>query len=826
MSGELHASASDLFSRVRRLPPGERGAALDAACAGDRRLREEVESLLGFDRSGTGFLGTPALGAGIGEAVASAARGVPERIGGFRVLGVLGEGGMGVVYRAEQERPRRVVALKMMRHGFATEAARRRFEREGELLARLHHPGIAQVFETGADGAGRPYIAMELVEGAPLGGRAAGAGLDARLGLLLQVCDAVQHAHQRGVIHRDIKSANVLVERVEGSAGRAKVLDFGVGRALGEEAGATERTEAGALVGTLRSMSPEQLSGDPDAVDARSDVYALGVLGYEVLGGTHPFASVVGGLAEVSEAITRREPARLGTIERALRGDLETIVARAMEKDPARRYQSAGELAADLRRYLCGEPILARPASTTYQLRKLAVRHKAAAGALLAASVIGAIAVAGITWQAIRATRAEHLANDRAGIADEQTRIANAVNEFLQSILAAGDPRNTDNPDITVKQALDNAASDVGERFRDQPAVEVAIRRVIGDTYRSLGFPLDAAPHLEMAVALAREHLPESDENRMRAVGDLAILYKYLNRVEESAPLFEEDLRLRRLIEGPDAESTLVAEVNFARLQVSRGELALAEGMLRDTLGRMRAELGATDINTLVTMQHLGHLLMQRGRMSESLGYFEGALAGWRERGEGEHPYAVVAISMMARVHRDEGRDARALEACEEGLAIAGRALGADHPLTLVLGGERAIPLARRGRAGEALAMLDDTIARLGKRIGPETLDVLQLRLDRVLVLLLMGRVEDAASASAGCLRDARAQCAEGHWRVALALALRGEVLQRLGNGAEAEPLLEESAALYSAAFGAAHPRTREVLGLLGRSGSALRPGG
>jgi WD40 repeat protein/predicted Ser/Thr protein kinase len=420
----------ELFDQAVDLDPARLATFLDEQCVGDAELRAAVEELVRLDRStqqGESLLRSPLAGS------RPTAFGFPAprfpAIDRYRVVRVLGEGGMGVVYEAEQDRPRRPVALKVVRPGLAFPALLKRFTHEAQILARLHDPGIAQVYEAGLSGDGQPFFAMELIRGLPLDEYANRHGLDvaARVGLLARVADAVQHAHDQGVIHRDLKPANILVEET----GQPKVLDFGVARATGADLlTAAGLTHTGQLLGTPSYMSPEQVTGDPAAIDRRADVYALGVILFELAAHRLPYRLEDRPLAEAARLILEQDPPRLGSIDPELRGDVETIVAKALEKGPARRYQTAADLAADLRRWLAHEPILARPPSALYHLRKFARRHTALVGGVVATGVALVLGLIGTILFAVGEAKQRGLAEQNARAALFQTyraRLAAAV---------------------------------------------------------------------------------------------------------------------------------------------------------------------------------------------------------------------------------------------------------------------------------------------------------------------------------------------------------------------------------------------------------------
>ncbi|QDU69767.1 WD40 repeat domain-containing serine/threonine protein kinase [Engelhardtia mirabilis] len=440
MDSTRYERLAEVFARALPLAGDERARLLDAACADDAELRREVEELLASHDSPR----NPVDGGGLRDHLAPLLDGdedepaLPDAIGPYRILRRIGAGGMGVVYEAEQARPRRRVALKVLHPAHAHGARLRRFRREAELLARLHHPGIAQVYaaETVDQGHGeQPWFAMELVEGLPLVDYAERAGLDrrARLELVAEVCDAVQHAHDRGIVHRDLKPDNVLVD----AAGRPKVLDFGIARASETDALlSTIHTGQGELLGTVTHMAPEQLGGDPTAVGPAADVWALGVILYELLSGRLPHDLAGLSLTAAIRVLGEREPRRLAALDGGLRGDLDTIVAKAMAIEPERRYVTPAALAADLRRHLAHEPIQARPASAAYRLRRFARRRPA----VVASLVVGLVAVAAVLRFAVLEGRARAEAERERELA--QRSDVESLSALLQSlqVIVGADP--------------------------------------------------------------------------------------------------------------------------------------------------------------------------------------------------------------------------------------------------------------------------------------------------------------------------------------------------------------------------------------------------
>jgi tRNA A-37 threonylcarbamoyl transferase component Bud32/tetratricopeptide (TPR) repeat protein len=549
---------------------------------------------------------------------------VPERIGHYTLRRRIASGGMGTVYEAIQERPRRSVAIKVMRRGIASEEAMRRFEFESQLLARLKHPGIAEVYEadTYDDGSGPvPWFAMEYVPDAtPITAFAKKKGLTQRdrLAMFVRVCDAVQHGHQKGIIHRDLKPDNIIVS----TDGRPKIIDFGGARATDSDlALATMRTELGQLVGTLQYMSPEQVSADPQNIDIRSDVYSLGVILYELLADKLPYDLAGLPAVEGARRIQEEEPSKVSTITRGVAGDLATITHKALEKDRERRYQSAGELAADIQRFLESQPIAARPPTVGYQLSVFARRNRVLVGA---AAVLFVVLVTGVAASTTLYLRAEE-ARRRAEAAAERSLAAIG---FTAEIVRSTKPGYMSG-DVDVSEVLGRISERLEEAFPDDPEVEAAIRTSIGLSYQDLA-NLNPAAQTEEYLRAAREHFERALE-----------------------------LRQERL---PTADpQVLEARRNLVDLLDKQGDHVEAERHQRVVWNALRDDRGERDPESIGAMIRVSGILARVGKFEQAVRLARDGLELYRESLGEDHEETVSCKWQLATLLRRSG-DARASE--------------------------------------------------------------------------------------------------------------------------------------------------------------------
>ena len=718
---ERWARIERVYHSALELDASLRAAFVERACEGDESSRLEVESLIAHAQLTGTFLDVPAVevaARGLADALHSAAHTFPTVIGRYRIVRLLGEGGMGTVYEAEQDEPRRTVALKVIKLGFGTPERLRRFRLEAQALARLQHPGIAQIYEANTADTPlgpQPYFAMEFICGQPLREHAESRQLDTRqrLSLMAKVCDAVHHAHQRGFIHRDLKPGNILVDET----GQPKILDFGVARPIeSDDQDLVQRslqTNEGQLVGTLAYMSPEQVLGDPLEVDIRSDVYSVGVILYEILSGTLPYRVDHRRLSDAVRTIREEEPPLLGSVNRSLRGDIETVVSRALEKDNARRYGSASELGADIQRFLRDEPISARPPSASYQLRKFARRHRGLVAGIAAVFVVLVAGVTVSTWQAIRANRA--------------SATASAVSDFLQNDLLAQASANAQasptvraDPDLKVRTALDRAAIKVAGRFTQQPLVEAAIRETIGSTYFDLGIYPEAEAQLERSVDLFRRNQGEEHADTLRAMNDLVLVYRAAAKYAQAEPLAIKVLDIRRRTLGDTHPDTLNSMNVLGLLYRFEGKPAQAEALLSRLLELRRQRSGDENEATLLVMNNLGSVYQIEGKYSEAERVLTQLVEIRRKVSGPDHPFTLIAADNLGIVYYRLREYSKAEALFTENLKTRRRVLGEQHPDTTDTMNNLGAALRAEGKFAEAEPLLTTVLDTKRRVLGEE----------------------------------------------------------------------------------------------------------
>lgn len=788
--------------------------------------------------------------------------GTPERIGGYRIVGVLGEGGMGVVYAAEQENPHRRIAIKVIRAGQASVESVRRFAREGEVLGRLQHPGIAQVFEAGAEETPQgpqPFLAMELVHGRPLTEyvRDVQLGLRERLELFARVCDAVHYAHQRGVIHRDLKPANILVE----VSGQPRILDFGVARLTDADIEATRQTTAGEIVGTLQYMSPEQIGADPLDIDIRSDVYSLGVILYELVADRLPYDLRAAAIYEAMRVILREDPAPLGSIDRNFRGDVETIVAKALEKEKVRRYGSAMELGSDVRHYLAHEPIAARPASASYQMQKFARRNRALVGGAVAAVIMLVLGATVSTWQAIRASAAERRAEQQrvaavasrsaaessrnearsaqtlaeqrrseaetqrsaadsartnalreqraavlsAGVARREASKAVAVSDFLQEMLASADPSNTRGRDLTLREVLDTAAKRAGSSvtLKREPEVNAAVQATIGRTYAALGDFVRARPFLDTAYAqYLRTGGPSSLDLARTSHAQVGVLQGIGDDAAAERKAAEALGVLRQRLPADDDQVTLAMH-GLAHARYRAGKPTEAEVLHREALALRRKRHVTPDTSVAISVTQLATFLNYVGKSKEALPLFTEAVTLLRAAYGVNHPSVIAALENQAAT-LDQLADFKGAERVAREMLIAARAVyGASHPMVsnaLWRLGEALARQRTQQTIAEGEALLRQGLEMRRAVSGDQHPDVQLLRTALGRVLLDQQKFAAAETLFTDALNARRAAVGDKSPAIASSLIDLGQLADARRDYRESERRFREALPIWSAA--------------------------
>ncbi len=812
-SSDGWARIEQAFQHALKLDHQERDSYLTELREEAPKLYDELQKLLAAHDHAEEFLETPAIvEVDTPSGPSHAPVQIGTRVGAYVIQRLIASGGMGTVYEASQQHPERRVALKVMNQHLGTRSAERRFEFEVQVLGRLKHPGIAQIIEAGVakmDGQSVPFFAMELVQGKTLTDYldVKQPGDPARLKLLISICEAVHHAHQRGVIHRDLKPDNILVDQ----SGLPKILDFGIARATDVDIRRpTMRTDVGEVLGTLAYMSPEQVAGDPAAIDIRSDVYALGVIAYELIAGSPPYVLTNKSLPEALRIIREEEPEASIMAGRSIRGDLRTIIAKALEKEKEQRYASASEFAADIRRFLNDEPIVARPPSTFYQFRKFAKRNRTLVGATAAVVVALLGGVVTTSIQAGRARLAEAAAKREAGT-------AKAVTEFLTQTLVAADPFHQQDADVSIRDAIDAASGTVETNLRGQPLVEAAVREVIGTIYRHLAVYDRAREHLAVAEKINREHLGDDHPATLSTRMQQAVLAKETGRYDESQELFEHVLVRRRILLGTEHEDTIGAMINLADLHHERGEYVEAVTLARETLDILRRTHLEMNEITLTCMNHLALYLHKQGELREAEDMMRRTLAGRRQSIGSIHPSTLITIDNLATLLRELGQLAEAERLHREALAGFEKTLGEDHFETLRASSNLGGVLVKLEKYDEAEDVYRRTLAARQRVLGEDHLDMMNSYYGLANFLAERGKLREAER----LMRKARAgvQRILGEDNRYYVFTTHGlaNVLEEKGEHGAAEALHREALRTAEAVFPADHPRVSKMRTAYGR---------
>jgi serine/threonine protein kinase/tetratricopeptide (TPR) repeat protein len=817
MADERWRRTWEIFHDALDRDGAARAEFVSAACAGDRELIAEVNALLAAHESDDQFLETPASWlAGVDE---PGRLGEGARIGPYLIRRIIGSGGMGVVYEAEDEGEiRRRVALKLIRAGMESREILARFAMERRSLALMNHPNIATAYDVGVSADGRPYVAMEYVDGVPITQfcEQHALTLPSRLELFLQVCDAVQHAHQKGILHRDLKPSNVLAGR-DGTRTILKVIDFGVAKATlpgGDRPSFV--TQAGRFIGTPEYMSPEQAGVGASDVDTRADIYSLGVMLYELLAGVLPVdperlrSSSFGDIERmlfVDDLPTPSRRAGNATIAKQLRGDLDWIIGRAMEKERGRRYASVSEFASDIRRYLAHEPVLAGPPGAAYRFRKFVQRHRAGVAAATLLVLITVVFVVGLIVSNARTRQALQ----DAGIERERS---NQVSAFLVNLFRVSKPTTAQANATTARELLDKGAADI-RSLGDQPVVQAQLMETMGEVYTNLGLLDQAQTLLTDSLEIRRRTLGPDHAQVAQTLARLGRLHMSQGKYQEALARHREALAIYRRAATPDLDAVSTALLNEGAALRSLGETDAAEKSITESIAIRTERLKIEDDGVAEGYLHLGGIALKRGDLDAAERYRRQAVAlRLRLHGEG-HIDVARARNDLAVVLHQKGDDAGAETVYRDVLSTYVSVLGQDHAEVATIKNNLASVLRAQGKLSEAEPLLRDAVAIRRRQRGDDHPEV-AVALNNLALLL---RAKGDAAAAVPMLREAlaimRKAYPESHPNVIATLANLGELLHET-SAPDAEAVLREALAARQKTLPPSNPNIAVSLSTLG----------
>jgi len=776
-----------------------------------------------------------------------------KRIGPYLLKRPIGEGGMGLVWEADQQEPiRRRVALKMVKRGMDTDEFIARFSSERQALAMMNHPAIAKVLDAGATDEGRPYFVMEFVEGVPLNTYCDQERLSVRrrLELFIHVCEGVQHAHQKAIIHRDLKPSNVLVTETDGQP-VPKIIDFGVAKALDrEEFGDSLSTGAGQLIGTPEYMSPEQTGLSGEGIDTRTDVYALGVLLYELLVGQRPFRRedlAALNFLEVLQVIREVEPPKPSTrvttiarhtpeileeaarcrdcdsalLPRVLRGDLDWITMKALEKDRERRYDSASALAEDVRRHLDDEPVSAGPPSKRYRLHKFVRRHRTGVAAGAVAMVAILLGIAGTTTGMIRAVNAER----RARVEAETAR---QVSGFLVGLFEVADPDQARGNTITAREILDAGSERIGRELEGQPLTQARLLGTMGTVYRKLGLYEEAQPKLQRALELRRGAAGVTDADMAASLAELANLYLDLARYDDAESALREALPL--MVSADQAGRLQLAEslTDLGSVYRRQSRYDEADPLYRQALEIRLGALGPRSPEVAASYNSLAILGWNRGRFDEAEQLYLEALAIWEAAYGSDHSDVAKGLNNLALLYHHQKRYAEAQAMYTRAVGIYERILGPEHPRSATAINNLALVVHEQGDPARAEPLYERALAIREKVLGSEHPDVAQTLNNLGNLRRDQKRWVEARADYDRALAIRTAALGANHPDVGWTLRDLGRLLREEGRPREADEFFQRALTIFQSTLGPEHPDLAEFLDDyakvqrdLGRSASA-----